>query len=232
MERPGITGSKLKRARDSAARAEPAAETPSNAHPGVETGEPTNRPQSGPSTPTARQSTVETDPKTKAHGETKRMAEDDADDSERGDRKNWRNYVEPASSNAATGSQVATTNISTDAKGTKRETQEEEERKGKKTARSGGVKRTAEEEADDSERAERRSRADDDLCPATQGVDTSMASDPASDKRELAAPAEENGSPQKTQNKHLLSESAVQTRREKLPPKSMKRSSKKWPRST
>ena len=93
MERPGIAGSTLKRTRDSAAKAERAAETPSNAHPGVETGDPTNRPQSGPSTPTARQSTVETEHRTKTHGGTKRMAEDEADDSERGDRKNWRNYI-------------------------------------------------------------------------------------------------------------------------------------------
>ena len=58
--------------------------------------------------------------KIKKQGGTKRVAEDGGDDAERGDRKSWKNYVEPASSSAAT-----------DGKGTKRDTQEEEEKKGK-----------------------------------------------------------------------------------------------------
>ena len=68
------------------------------------------------------------------------------------------------------------------------------------------MKRTAEEEADDSATADRRNRGDDiDPSPTAQGVDTSMAPEsasirsmPASDKRELAAPAGESSSPQKT----------------------------------
>ena len=122
-ERPGITGSRLKRARDSAVKSESTAETPSNARPGVETGAPTDLPQAGSSTPTARQDTVEKDPNAKNHGGAKRMAEDDAEDGERGDRKSWRNYVEPASSNAAPESQIAMPDMDTSTKGTKRETQ-------------------------------------------------------------------------------------------------------------
>ena len=125
---------------------------------------------------------------------TKREAEEEGDDSERGDRKSWRNYIEPASSNAAP-----------DAKGTKRETKEEEERKSKKTAKPGGVKRTAEEEADDSERVDRRGW-DNHVEPASssQARDRHMAADtdptqivPVADKRELEVPPEESGPPQK-----------------------------------
>ena len=86
-KRPGITGSKSKRARDSDDGAEPVAETPPNAHPGVEVGEPKNRQQPDPRTATDNKSSVEAEDKTETRGGTKRQAEDEADDSERGDRR-------------------------------------------------------------------------------------------------------------------------------------------------
>ena len=116
----GITGSKPKRARDSADEAEPVAETPPNALPDVEAGEPNNRQQSDPSAATDNQSTVEVENRAKTRGGTNRLAEKEADDSERGDRKNWRNYVEPASSNQAPAS-----------KGTKRVAEDEADDSGR-----------------------------------------------------------------------------------------------------
>ena len=81
-----------------------------------------------------------------------------------------KNYIEPASSNAAP-----------ESKGTKREPQEEEERKSKKTTKPGGVKRTAEEEADDSERADRRSWENYvEPASSSQAPDSHMAADPSS----------------------------------------------------
>ena len=77
--------------------------------------------------------------------------------------------MEPASSNAAPGTQVDTR----------------------------GVKRNAEEEADDSERAERRSKGDADPKPSTVGPDSPMTPRPAAEKRELTEPVQDKGSPTK-----------------------------------
>ena len=203
-ERPGITGSKPEAVQptvDAQPSGDPSAgdDTPS-APPGA------GGSKSASSPPCASSSTPGTqEKKTKKQSGTKRAAEEEGDDADRGDRKSWRNYIEPASSNAAPEVKVTSSTAVPDAKGTKRETKDEEERRGKKITKAGGVKRTAEEEADDGERADRRSRGDEiEPTSPSQGVDIHMAADPAltqivpaTDKRDLAVPSEESGSPQK-----------------------------------
>ena len=97
VERPGITGSKSKVTHDGTIVAAPTAEVPPSTLPSTEVEKKSSRQQSEPSDQTAER----LDKKTKVQGGIKRSAEDEADDSERGDRKNWRNYVEPASSSQA-----------------------------------------------------------------------------------------------------------------------------------
>ena len=121
-ERPGITGSKPEAGQptvDARPRGDPSVgggDTPS-APPGA------GGSKSASSPPCASSST-----KTKKQSGTKRAAEEEGDDAERGDRKSWRNYIEPASSNAAPEVKVTSSNAVPDAKGTKRETKDEEER--------------------------------------------------------------------------------------------------------
>ena len=177
VDRPGIAGPKFKRSRDASAKLEPAAEQPPCPLPGTEAVQSTSRAQNESHTPAVGHSTQKVDLRSKAQAGTKRVAENEADDSGRGDRVDWRNYTEPASSSGAPGAQGAPESAGADSKGTKR---------------------TAEEEADDSERAERRVRIDDDTSLPAQSIDTSMSPGPMPDKRVLTAPVDESGSPQKT----------------------------------
>lgn len=204
-ERPGITGSKSEAKPRPSTEGEPSADVQPSGDPSAGDDTPSAHPGAGSSksalqgAQAQKRSVAETreeqkEKKRQKQGGMKRIAEEEGDEAERGDRKCWRNYIQPASSNAAP-----------ESKGTKRETQEEEERKGKKASKPGGVKRAAEDEADDRERADRRSR-EDYVEPASPGQtpDSPMTADPvatqvapAMDKRELAVPSDESGSPQK-----------------------------------
>ena len=124
--------------------------------PGAEAGQSTSRAQNESHSLAVGHNTQKVDLRSKAQAGTKRVAENEADDSGRGDRVDWRNYAESASSSGAPGAQGAPQSAGADSKGNKR---------------------TAEEEADDSERAERRVRIDDDASPPAQSTDTSMSRD-------------------------------------------------------
>ena len=137
-------------------------------------------------------------PSTQIPQSRKRNAEDEGDDSARGDRQSWRNYVEPASSNAAPSAPRVVPDAAPSIGSTKREVQEGEERQGKKVTKAGGVKRTAETEADDSERLERRGWEAGEPSSTTLTPDLPMTPRPSSDKRELAATTDGQGSPSKT----------------------------------
>ena len=134
-ERPGITGSKAEARLKPRTEVEPAVvaqpsgdpsagdDTPS-AHQGTSSSKPAPSPpwasSSNQGTRAQKRSLAEPrveqkEKKIKKQGDTKRTAEEEGDDAERDDRNSWRNYIEPASSNAAP-----------ESKGTKRETKEEE----------------------------------------------------------------------------------------------------------
>ena len=103
-ERPGITRSKPEAGQptvDAQPRGDPSVcgDIPS-APPGV------GGSKSASSPPCASSSA-----KTNKQSGTKRAAEEEGDDAERGDLKSWRNYIEPASSNAAPGVQVTSSNV-------------------------------------------------------------------------------------------------------------------------
>ena len=161
-KRPGIAGNKSEPVIDAQANGRPSPEEgPTCIHPGA-------RGEAVDSNP------LGAGPSTQIPQSRKRNAEDEGDDSARGDRQSWRNYVEPASSNAAPGAPRVVTDAAPSIGSTKREVQEGEERQGKKVTKAGGVKRTAETEADDSERLEKRGWEAGEPSPTTLTPDLPM----------------------------------------------------------